>query len=399
MRKILLWLIVLFVGISMVVGLSITGCKEEIGQAAEEEVTEEAGVEEEVAEEVEEVKTEEVAVGEKELGEINTRGPEGQVPVWYTEIKLTDEEREKVRNMGLTIAYDQLAISEFDDAIGFGIEHMAEELNMKYMWTYDQLDAAIQKENIETMLAAELDIITSVSLDPNISTVAFKEAVDQGVVCIFISCKADLKWPTEYTGGLVFYDLAGTAMALVTALNDALGGEGNIGYVYHDADFFITNQHDEGFKEALNEYPGLKLVAEEPWSGNPADVEGIISAVIIKHPEINGIYLPWQEAVMPAMSALRAADRTDIKIVTNDLGKTSALEMIKGDNIIMTTQCAAWQFGVTIVEMGLYPLLGKEIPAECVIVPEYTITKENIEEIWPKVFNEPLPIELKAALK
>lgn len=336
---------------------------------------------------------------EEELGEITTIGPEGQVPIWYTEIKLTSEEREKVKKMGLTIAYDQLNISEFDDTIGFAIEDMAKKLNMKYIWTYNRMDAAVQKDNIETILAAKPDIVAAVSIDPVVSTVAFKEAIDQGAVCIFCSCKADLKWPDEYTGGLVFYDLVGFAPTLASALNDALGGRGNVGYLYHEANFFITNQRDQGFKNALKEYPGLKMVAEEPWSGNPADAEGVVSAMITKHPEINGIYLPWQEAAMPAISALRAAGRTDIKIVTNDIGSTTALEMITGDNIVMMSQCDAWQYGVTVVEMGLYAILGKEIPAECIIVPGRTATKENIEEVWPKIYNEPLPTLLKAALK
>jgi ribose transport system substrate-binding protein len=342
--------------------------------------------------------TETAAVEEEKLGEIKTIGPEGQIPIWYTEIKLTDEEKEKVKKMGLKIAYDQLNISEFDDAIGFAIDDMAKQLNMKYIWTYNRMDAAIQKENIETILAAKPDIVSAVSVDPAVSTVAFKEAYEQGAVLVFCSCKADLKWPDEYKGGLVFYDLVGFAPELAGALNDALGGEGNIGYVYHEANFFITNQRDQGFKDALKEFPGLKIVAEEPWSGNAADAEAVVSAMITKNPEINGMYLPWQEAAMPAISALRAADRMDIKIVTNDIGKTTALEMITGDNIIMMSQCAAWQYGVTVVELGLYPILGKEIPAECVIVPGYTATRDNIEEVWPKLYNKPLPTELKAAL-
>lgn len=349
------------------------------------------------AEEVEE--TTEEAPPVEELGEITTIGPEGQIPIWYTEIKLTDEEKERVKDMGLTIAYDQLNISEFDDAIGFAIDYMAKELNMKYIWTYNRMDAAVQKDNIETILAANPDIIASVSVDPVVSGEAFKKAVDQGVVIIFCSCKAPFEWKKDYTGGLVFYDLVGFAPALAGELNKVLGGDGNIGYVYHEANFFITNQRDQGFKDALKEYPGLKIVAEEPWSGNAADVEAVVSAMIIKHPEINGIYLPWQEAVMPAISAFRAADRMDIKIVTNDIGKTTALEMITGDNIAMMSQCAAWQYGVTVVEMGLYALLGKEIPAECVIVPGHTATKETIEEVWPMVYNEPLPTELKAAME
>lgn len=399
MRKTLLWLVILVITVSMIMAFSFGGCKkaEEVAAPAEEEIEEvvEEVTEEEVVEEAAVETTEGLAL---ELGETTTRGPKGQIPIWYNKISLTEEEKEQVKKMGLAIAYDQLNISNFDDTIGFAIDEYAKELNMKYLWSYNQFDAAIQKENVETLLAANPDIIAAVSVDPVVSTAAFKEASQQGVSIVFCSIPAELAWPDEYTG-LVFYDFVGFGPELAKALNEALGGVGNIGYVYHEADFFITNQRDQGFKDALAKYPGLKLVVEAPIGGVAAEVEEVVSAMITKNPEINGIYLPWQELVPPALSALRALDRMDIKVVTNDLGETTALEMIQGDTLIMMTQCDAHQYGRTVLEVGLYPILGKTVPAEAIMVPGYTITRDSLEEVWPIVFNEPLPNDLKAALE
>jgi ribose transport system substrate-binding protein len=337
------------------------------------------------------------------LGDIKTRGPEGQVPLWYTSIKLTEEEKAKIRKgkngKKYVIAYDQLNVSEFDDTIGFAIDAMARDLNMEYIHTYNRFDATVQKDNVETILAKNPDIIAAVSVDPTVSGAAFKTAAERGVALIFCSVKAPLKWESEYKGGLVFYDLIGFGPMLAKQLNTALGGKGAIGYVYHQANFFITNQRDQGFKDALKSYPGLTIVDERPTGNTMNDTEGIVSAMITKHPEIKGIYLPWQEHVMPAISALRAANRKDIKIVTGDIGKTTALEMITGDNLVMMTQCTAWQYGITVTEMGVYSILGKKIPAECIIVPGLGATWETIDKVWPQVFHQPLPDELKAALE
>jgi ribose transport system substrate-binding protein len=185
---------------------------------------------------------------------------------------------------------------------------------------------------------------------------------------------------------------------LAKELNNAMGGKGAVGYVFHQANFFITNQRDQGFKDALKAYPGLKIVDERPTGNTMNDTEGIVAAMITKHPEIKGIYLPWQEHVMPAISALRAAGRTDIKIVTGDIGKTTALEMITGKNLVMMTQCAAWQYGVTVTEMGCYAILGKKIPAECIIVPGLGATWKTIDKVWPQVFHQALPPDLQDAL-
>lgn len=328
-----------------------------------------------------------------------TRGPEGQIPIWYDEIKLTDAEKEQIRRGNYVIGYDKLAASEFDDTIGRAMEWYAEQLNMRYIETFNRLDAAVQKENVENLLAAGAKAIAAVSVDPVVSGEAFRSASNRGVGVVFASNKAPLKWGTDYTGALVFYDLAGFGPVLAEALNGALKGKGEIGYVYHEANFFITNQRDQGFRKALAKYPGLRVVDERPWSGNPADAEAVVAAMITAHPEIDGIYLPWQEAVMPAIAALRAAGRQSVKIVSNDVGEITALEMARGDNIVMLTQCEAWQYGVTATEVAAYVLLKKKIPAEAIMVPGHGVTRANLREVWPKLFNTALPKTIDEALR
>ncbi len=397
MKKSLWWLLVVLLSVSMIATFSLAGCKEEEAAPAEE-VAEEAPAEEVAEEEVELGPEVETAV---ELGEIKTRGPEGQVPVWYTELTLTEEEKTKIEAGNYSIAYDQGVVALFDDTIGKAIEHRSNELGIEpAAWTINNLDAGVQRENIETILAMNPSAIAALSVDPVVSREIFKDAADRGVKLVFCSNKpADFEWNKDYQGALIIFDFYEFGDLLAGPLNSALGGEGKIGYLYHDADFFITNQRDQGFKDAIKNYPGLEIVVEMGWSGFFGDVEDIISAMITQHPEINGIYLPWTEAVMPAISALRAADRMDVKIVANDIGEDVALEMIKGDQIVALNQCMAWQYGVTAVDIAVYALLNKEIPAECILIPGIGITKDNIEEAWPLLFNEELPEVLKDALQ
>jgi len=227
----------------------------------------------------------------------------------------------------------------------------------------------------------------------------FKKAADQGVKLVFASNKpGDFEWKKDYNGALVIFDFNKFGAFLAEELNKALNGKGKVGYLFHDADFFITNQRDQGFKEALKNYPGLEIVAEVPWSGNPDDAETSVSAMMTKNPEITGVYVTWAAGAMAAVSALRAANRPDVKVVTNDLEATAALEMIKGNNIVGLTQCKAWQYGLTAAEIGIYAMLGKEIPAECILIPGLVATQNNVEQVWKEVFNEELPDQLKQEL-
>lgn len=391
MKKYYLWLTVFILSISIAASFTLASCKSE----------KVVDVEEAVEEAVEEVAEEEVEEEAEEVAEIKTTGPQGQVPVWYSEIELTEEEEVKISDGSFKVAYDQATPNEFNDTIGKAIESRCNELGMEYVAeTMNNMNPATQVENIENMLALDPDIIVALSVDPVTSREIFKKASEQGVVLVFASNKpGDFEWKTDYTGGLIIFDFYEFGSILAEGLNEALNGEGKIGYLYHEAEFFITNQRDEGFKEAIDEYSGLEIVAEVPWSGVPDDAETAVSAMIAQNPEINGIYIPWSEGAMSAAVALRAADRTDVKVVTNDIGEDVALEMIKGDNIVTLTQCKAWQYGLTAVDLGCYGLLGKDIPAEAILIPGLSATKETIEEVWPEVFNEELPAQLKEALE
>jgi ribose transport system substrate-binding protein len=168
--------------------------------------------------------------------------------------------------------------------------------------------------------------------------------------------------------------------------------------VYHDANFFITNIRDNGFKEATKKYPGFEIVYEAPWSGMEKDAEDVVNAMMLKHPEINAIYLSWQEALMPTISVLNSIGRNDVKIVVNDLNANAALAMVKNDNVLMICQPASWDYGVAIALMGAYTMIGKPLPAECVVVPGLAATRDTLEEVWQRCFNAPLPTEVKKEL-
>ena len=66
--------------------------------------------------------------------------------------------------------------------------------------------------------------------------------------------------------------------------------------------------------------------------------------------------------------------------------------------ILMVGQPASWDYGVAIALMGCYTLLGKELPAECVVVPGLGVTSDNLEEGWERCFNSPLPTNVKKAM-
>lgn len=90
--------------------------------------------------------------------------------------------------------------------------------------------------------------------------------------------------PAGYENGT---DFVGTVTGKVTAhekaaaemLAEVPGGEGEVGWIFQDADFCFTNQRDQAFKDGLAHlYPDVEVVAERMFS-DPARDEDLADPV------------------------------------------------------------------------------------------------------------------------
>jgi ribose transport system substrate-binding protein len=91
----------------------------------------------------------------------------------------------------------------------------------------------------------------------------------------------------------------------------ALSGKGEVGLIYHGADFPVTRQRYEGFKAIIAKYPGIKIVAEQGIAGPDftGDAEKAASAILTSHPKVNGLWAVWDVPAEGVLSAARAAGR------------------------------------------------------------------------------------------
>jgi ribose transport system substrate-binding protein len=237
------------------------------------------------------------------------------------------------------------------------------------------------------------DIILTLVIDPVAGAEAFRPAVEAGVKLVFMS-----NLPQGYVQGkdyvgIVTDDLFGMGKAAAEMLGDALNGKGNVAWMFHDANYYVTNQRDNAFKTVIqNEYPGIKIIAERGVA-NPADAESIASAIITQHPEVNGFYVPWDTPAEGVVAACRAARRPDIKVVTLDLGANNALDMAQGGNVVGIAADLAYMLGYSKAMLGAYGILGKKAPA-FVIVPAIKVTKDNVVQGWRESLHTDPPPEL-----
>ncbi|MCU1546584.1 MAG: LacI family transcriptional regulator [Homoserinimonas sp.] len=309
-------------------------------------------------------------------------GPGGEETATLDDLQLTTAEIEEVNAGTYTAAFVWHTSSEFVSATEKGARAKFDELGIEVVAsTQADFDPAIQANNLETVLALDPDIIVTIAADPTSAQATFQPAVDAGVKLVIMTTP-----PAGYTAGEEFVSIATVSLTEqgkldAEMLGEALGGQGEIGYLYHDADFWFTNQRDQAFKDwTAFLHPDVEIVAEEGFTDEAATQE-IAAAMLARNPNIKGIYVAWATAAQGVLSALRDAGRMDVKVVTNDLDATLAADMVNGGNVIGLVGNASVDLGTALATIGAYGVLEKKAPALVAVTP-LAVTADTIVDGW-----------------
>jgi ribose transport system substrate-binding protein len=330
-------------------------------------------------------------------------GPNGETPEAASTVTLTDEELAKVKGMNATAAIVlHYGGNDWSQAQLDGLRARFAELGIKVI---AETDAGFKPEkqvsDLETVLTQKPSIIVSIPTDPVATASAFKAAADQGVKLVFMdNVPSGLVAGTDYVS-VVSADNYGNGVASAHLMAKALGGKGEIGVVFHAADFFVTKQRYDAFKKTIAEnYPDIKIVAEQGIGGPDfsGDAEKAASAMLTSNAGLNGIWAVWDVPAEGVIAAARAAGRDDLVITTIDLGANVAISIASGAHVKGLGAQRPYDQGVTEANLAAYGLLGKQAPAY-VALPALPVTKDNLADAWQQVYHQDLPDTVKQSMQ
>lgn len=328
-----------------------------------------------------------------------TKGPNGEAPTPAKTVTLTADEEQKIKDGKFTAALVWHEMSEYTNAVNAGAQDEFKRLGIEVVAQTDAgFDAARQKADVETVLAKKPSIIVSLPVDPASAASVYDPARAAGVKLAFIdNSPAGYKHGADYVT-IVSDDLFQMGNKAGIAMAEALGKKGKVGYIFHDADFYVTNQRDQAFKKTIEQdYPDMQVVAEQGMA-DPARSEEIAQAMVTQHPDLDGIYVTWAEPALSVLSALRSAGNSHTKIVTLDLNEPAALDMVKGGNVAALVADEAYSIGVTAARSAAGSMLGKEAPP-FLVVDSLAVTKDTVKEGWKTSLNKDVPQSIADALK
>ena len=333
-----------------------------------------------------------VVLGTSSLGAAQTVGPNGEAATLSSALTLTEAEAAKLKEGKYSAALLWHTSSDFISAVTAGATHEFDRYGIKVVATTDAgFDSGRQLNDVETVMAKSPSVILALPLDPIGSAKAFQPAREKGVKLVFLS-----NVPTGYKQGadyvsIVTDDLFQMGKQAADALAKSLLYKGKVAWIFHDAQYYVTNQRDNAFKKTIeNDYKNMSIVASQGIA-DPARAEEVAHALLTKHPDLDGIYVTWAEPAEGVLAALRSAGNTKTKIVTLDLSEPIALDMARGGNVTAIVADKAFELGRAMAVAAGYGLLGKTAPAFAV-APALTITRENLVDGYRESLNrEPPP--------
>lgn len=334
-------------------------------------------------------------------GQLLSTGPHGEKPAPASEITLTPEELDEIRAQNATAAIVMHTGGEdWSKAQIAGIEQQFGEMGVEVIATTDaNFEPGKQVSDIETVLAQNPSIILSIPTDPTATANAYQQAAKQGVKLVFMdNAPEGMEAGRDYTS-VVSADNFGNGVASAHLMAEALGGSGTLGVIYHEADFHVTRQRYEAFKQTITEdYPDIEIVEETGIAGPDfaGDAQEAAAAMLTKNPDLDGIWGVWDVPTEGILAGARDAGRDDLVITTIDLGENVGIDIASDGMVYGLGAQRPFDQGVTEAKLAGYALLGKEAPPY-VALPALPVDADNVLEAWEEIYHQPPPEDLANA--
>lgn len=336
-------------------------------------------------------------------GKVLSKGPNGESPSPASAADLTPEQISAIKDKHATAAIVMhYAGNDWATAQIAGLKSEFGKLGIDVVAVTDaNFKPDKQVSDIETVMSKKPNIIVSIPTDPVATAPAYRAAAAAGTKLVFMdNVPKGFKAGRDYAS-VVSADNYGNGVTSAHLMAKAIGGKGKIGIVFHEADFFVTKQRYDGFKQTIQaDYPDIQIVEEQGIAGPDfaGDAQGVANAMLSKHTDLAGIWGVWDVPAEGIMAAARASGRGDLKIATEDLGKNVAIALAKNELVVGLGAQRPFDQGIAEANLGALAVLGQKTPPY-VALSALPVQHDNVLEAWKQVYHEDPPKDLASSFK
>lgn len=253
------------------------------------------------------------------------------------------------------------------------IEAKGNEAGVQLVINDAQRSADKQVQQVENFIAQKVDAIILNPCEVEASSPAVDKAVAAGIPIVNVNSETKSA-PTAFVGSRD-EDSGRIAMEYIA---QRLKGKGNVlmmdGFLGQAAQL----KRDQGAREVLAKYPGLKLLAHQTAEWDRAKAMTLMENWLQSYGDkIDAVFAQNDEMGMGAVIALEQAKRKDKVVVASVDAIADALEAVKIGRLDATVFQDARGQGGTAVEVAL-KIVRKQPYEKQVFIPFQLVTKENV---------------------
>lgn len=276
----------------------------------------------------------------------------------------------------LTIGVSMLSMqNEFIVNVADEMQKKADAAGVELIVVDAERSPLKQVEQVESFIAQNVDAIILNPCEVEASSPAVQKALAAKIPIINVNSATSTK-PTAFVGS---DDVESGRMAM-KYLAEKLGGKGNIvmmqGYMGQAAQL----QREQGAKEVLRQYPGLKMLATQTAEWDRSKAMSLMENWIQSYGnQISAVFAHNDEMGMGAVKALTAAGLKDKVVVVSIDAIPDALQSVQKGELNATLFQNAEQQGAQAIETAMKAAGGKQFQSE-VMIPFKLVTQANVKE-------------------
>jgi len=264
--------------------------------------------------------------------------------------------------------------NEFIVNISDEMQKKAEELGAELIIVDAERSPLKQIEQIESFIAQKVDVIILNPCEYEASSPAVTKALAANIPIVNVNSATKVQ-PTAFVGS---NDIESGRIAM-KFIAEKLGGKGNIVMIQGLNGQAAQIQREQGAKEILEEFPGLKMIAQQTADWDRSKSMDLMQNWIQSYgTKINAVFAHNDEMGLGAVKALQDAGLKDKVIVVSIDAIADALQAVKKGDLDATVFQDAKKQGAGAIETAVKIAQGKKVEKE-LLIPFKLLTKADVD--------------------
>ena len=250
-----------------------------------------------------------------------------------------------------------------------------------------------------------VDMALLFAQDQASSPTLIKAATDQGIYVTNIFSNQPWSTPSdeEFDGHYVGYflpDNVKDSYNMASSVLDQIGGTGKVIHITGIPGNTTAEERQQGVQQALDEHPGVEVVARESGGENRVATQPVIEDLLTANPDVDAIICHNDDSAIAVINALKDRGMSDVKVGGIDAIDEFLDDMQNGTNAAATVAIhGSWFGGYNVVRLYDAYKGVEYTPSESMMFQDsLTVdTADAAAEYQTVVYQaDPLPFDWKA---